>query len=184
MKKAALLLSVIVAVAGCATVSQMAATGGSRADGIVKLSFEAGMFDRVQIDEASALDTARRRCGVWGYNDAEPFGGVTRQCQQSSGYGCMRWFVTREYQCLSTAAAATVAGSPAPVAAVLPPQASAPVSTPLAGEVPGTKNLGGGVYLVPARTPSGYCIKAPAGYRGTGSVSRPAVSTMKPLCQF
>lgn len=184
MRRAALLLSVVTVVAGCATVSQMTATGGSRADGIVKLSFEVGMFDRVQIDEASALETARGRCRVWGYNDAEPFGGVTRQCNQPSGYGCMQWFVTREYQCLSTAAAATMVGSPAPVAPVLPPRASAPVSTPLGGEVPGTKNLGGGVYLVPAKTPSGYCIKAPAGYRGTGSVTRPAVSTMKPLCQF
>ena len=43
-------------------------------------------------------------------------------------------------------------------------------------------DLGNGVRLVPAKTPSGYCIQAPAGYVGTGSVSRPAVSTDRPLC--
>ena len=43
-------------------------------------------------------------------------------------------------------------------------------------------DLGNGVRLVPAQTPSGYCIQAPAGYVGTGSASRPAVSTERPLC--
>lgn len=42
--------------------------------------------------------------------------------------------------------------------------------------------LGNGVKLIPAQTPSGYCIQAPAGYVGTGSASRPAVSTERPLC--
>ena len=50
------------------------------------------------------------------------------------------------------------------------------------GDVPGTINLGGGVKLVPAKTLSGYCIKAPAGYVGTGSVNRPAVTEAKPRC--
>lgn len=43
-------------------------------------------------------------------------------------------------------------------------------------------DLGNGVRLVPAQTPSGYCIQAPGGYVGTGSASRPAVSTERPLC--
>ena len=86
--------------AGCATVSQMTATGGSRADGIVRLSYEVGPFNKVQIDEVSALQTAQSRCRTWGYNNAEAFGGVTRQCQASNMYGCNRWFVTKEYQCM------------------------------------------------------------------------------------
>ena len=177
MRKLAFLFGGVVAIAGCATVSQMTATGGSRADGIVKLSFEAGMFDRVEIDEATALDTARRRCGIWGYNDAEAFGGITRQCQQSSMYGCARWFVTKEYQCLSTASAGTVAGAVAPVQAVAGP-------TPVANQndAPGTIDLGGGVKLVPAKTLSGYCISAPSGYMGSGSVNRPSVTSARPRC--
>lgn len=43
-------------------------------------------------------------------------------------------------------------------------------------------DLGSGIRLIPAKTPSGYCIQAPAGYVGTGSASRPAVTTDRPLC--
>ena len=78
----------------------MTATGGSRADGIVRLAYEAGRFDKVRIDEADALRTAQARCRTWGYKDAEAFGGVTRQCQAAGMYGCGRWMVTKEYQCL------------------------------------------------------------------------------------
>lgn len=164
MRKSILLSSLFIA--GCATVSQMAATGGSRADGIVRLSYEAGMFDKVAIDEATALDTARRRCATWGYTDAEAFGGITRQCQAMSGYGCTRWFVTKEYQCLSTAG--IQAGAVAPIMA--PPQARpvAPRSSV--------------IKLVPANTASGYCIEAPPGYVGSGSASAPAVTAGRPLC--
>ena len=49
-------------------------------------------------------------------------------------------------------------------------------------DAPGTVDLGGGVKLVPAKTTSGYCIKAPAGYTGTGSVNKPAVTNVRPLC--
>lgn len=40
-----------------------------------------------------------------------------------------------------------------------------------------------GVRLVPAKTPSGFCIIAPPGYAGTGSQSRPAITTATPRCQ-
>lgn len=99
MKKSIAYIGAIAALAGCTTVSQMAATGGSRADGVVRLSYEAGAFNKINIDEAAALETARERCHTWGYKDAEAFGGVTRQCNSSSMYGCNRWVVTKEYQC-------------------------------------------------------------------------------------
>jgi hypothetical protein len=47
---------------------------------------------------------------------------------------------------------------------------------------PGTIDLGGGVRLVPAKTLSGYCIKAPSGYLGTGAANRPAVTGARPIC--
>lgn len=184
---AAIVLPVIV-VAGCTTVSQMAATGGSRADGVVRLSFEAGMFDKIAIDEAAALETARRRCGTWGYTDAEPFGGITRQCNAMSGYGCTRWFITKEYQCTSSGSIASIstsAASPAATAApaaVVAPAPSPVAAVPVAGDAPGTIDLGGGVKLVPAKTLSGYCIKAPSGYVGAGSVNRPSVTNARPIC--
>ena len=54
-----LALAPLALLAGCATVSQMAATGGSRSDGIVRLSFEAGMFDKVAIDEVGKTYPAK-----------------------------------------------------------------------------------------------------------------------------
>lgn len=174
MAKRIAIAGALVVVAGCATVSQMTATSGSRSDGIVKLSFEYGMLDKVQIDQASALRTAQQRCGTWGYTGAEPFGGMTRQCQAYSGYGCMRWFATVEYQCTSTA---SVSGVTDPIA---PVQATAAMNNP--GDLPGTIDLGGGVKLVPAKIMSGYCIKAPTGYQGTGSVNRPTITKARPSC--
>lgn len=100
MKSKTIAVGLFVALAGCATVSQMTATGGSRADGIVRLSYEHGMLNKVNIDEADGLRTAQARCRIWGYKDAEAFGGVTRQCQGSGLYGCNRWLVTKEYQCI------------------------------------------------------------------------------------
>ena len=50
------------------------------------------------------------------------------------------------------------------------------------GDAPGTINLGKNVKLVPASTLSGYCIKAPAGYVGTGAVNSPAITGARPIC--
>lgn len=47
---------------------------------------------------------------------------------------------------------------------------------------PGTIDLGSGVKLVPAETLSGYCIKAPVGYAGTGAPNSPQVTNARPLC--
>jgi hypothetical protein len=47
---------------------------------------------------------------------------------------------------------------------------------------PGTINLGGGVKLAPAKTLSGYCIKAPTGYAGTGAANRPSITNARPIC--
>ena len=46
----------------------------------------------------------------------------------------------------------------------------------------GAVDVGGGVKLVPAKTLSGYCIKAAPGYIGTGSASRPTVTSARPIC--
>ena len=47
---------------------------------------------------------------------------------------------------------------------------------------PGTIDLGNGVKLVPASTLSGYCIRARAGYIGTGAVNSPVATNARPLC--
>jgi hypothetical protein len=61
--------------------------------------------------------------------------------------------------------------------------ASATTATAAVGVKPTAPvDLGGGVRLIPAETPSGYCIDAPASYVGTGSQTRPVVSQHKPRC--
>jgi hypothetical protein len=164
------LASALAMLAGCATVSQMQATGGSRSDGIVKLSFEYGMFDKVQLDEGTALQTARQRCGVWGYTDADAFGGITRQCQAYSGtLGCTHWFVTKEYQC-------TMGGGGAP------PLTQAAVPSPGMVPPPMRADAAGGPRMVRAKTASGYCLDAPPGYQGTGAANSPAITSGMPRC--
>jgi len=93
---AALLLS------GCAVEKNWVATGGSRSDGVVRLSFEVGEFEIPQLNEQQAVNLATQRCRTWGYRGAEAFGGVTRQCNQGSGRSCGQWIVTKEYQCTGT----------------------------------------------------------------------------------
>ena len=96
-------VAIIISVAGCASIKVPQATGGSRADGIVELSYEYGMFEKPQVQWDQALITARQRCGAWGYQDAEAFGGTTSQCQAYTGYGnCIRFFVTAKYQCIGS----------------------------------------------------------------------------------
>jgi hypothetical protein len=93
-------------VSACAVTKDWAATGGSRADGVVRLSYEYGEFEQPQASEDQAITIASQRCKTWGYEGAEAFGGVTRQCNQSGGMGgCARWLVTKEYQCIGTGSA-------------------------------------------------------------------------------
>ena len=90
----------ILALAGCATEKMLEATGGSRADGTVKLSFEYGLFEQPVVHWDQALSTATDRCHAWGYSGAEKFGGALSQCEASDAYGsCVRTLVTVSYQC-------------------------------------------------------------------------------------
>lgn len=98
MKKIALALSALLLVGACATAKTWQATGGSRSDGTVRLSYQFGMFEAPQLtDDGAAL--AIERCKVWGYTGATAFGGVTTQCTQTGESGCMLTLVTKEFQC-------------------------------------------------------------------------------------
>jgi hypothetical protein len=48
---------------------------------------------------------------------------------------------------------------------------------------PTSVDLGDGVQLQSASSTSGYCIKAPAGYVGTGTPNKPKVNDALPLCK-
>ncbi len=84
---------------GCATQKTLIPTGGSRADGTVKLSYEYGLFEKPQIDLTQGEIAAKQKCAAWGYTGADAFGGVTTTCNHYYRHGCDRWFATVEYQC-------------------------------------------------------------------------------------
>lgn len=85
---------------GCTINVTPVATGGSKADGTVVMSYEVGDMQTAKVDWTSAAQSAAQRCGAWGYSSAEAFGGETRTCQISGGFGgCSRWIVSMSYQC-------------------------------------------------------------------------------------
>ena len=101
MKKVLFCLVAGLLLAGCATTKDWAATGGSRSDGTVKLSYEYGLFEAPHVNDEQGVALATGRCSAWGYSGAEAFGGVTKVCNSPDGMGgCNGWLVTREYQCL------------------------------------------------------------------------------------
>lgn len=100
MKKL-ILVSVLMALAGCTTHVKMVPTSGSKADGIVEMSYEIGGLSKAIVDEQQALRDAKRRCEAWGYKNVEPFGGYRKVCTWPGGLGgCSQWTVTMQYQCL------------------------------------------------------------------------------------
>lgn len=90
-------------VAGCATPVSLTATGGSKADGVVELSYDYGNFQVPVIDEEQALSVALKRCKAWGYKNAEPFEGAVTSCASRDllTTSCIAVRGTRTYQCLS-----------------------------------------------------------------------------------
>jgi hypothetical protein len=100
MKKM-LTMAVITAIAlsGCASQKNWGASGGSKADGTVKLAYTYGMFEVPKVDNAQAQATAVKRCKAWGYETAVAFDFVDKRCQQMTQSGCSATIVTQEYQC-------------------------------------------------------------------------------------
>lgn len=97
-KMTLLLLGASLTLTACASAKIWQATGGSRSDGVVRLSYQYGLFERPQLsDDGTSL--AVQRCRVWGYSGAEAFGGVTEACNNSGPDGCNSWLVTKEFQC-------------------------------------------------------------------------------------
>ena len=97
---AILAIFVLSLLSGCATTRKhWQLVDGSKSDGVVELSFQYGVFEKVEIDNGN--HTAARRCRGWGYSGAESFGGEYRECNSYSTDGsCWGYKVTKKYQCL------------------------------------------------------------------------------------
>lgn len=107
MKRLTLLLALsLLIAAGCAkqVPKNWAATGGSRSDATVTLSYQYVPISEIPvINDAEGLQTAIKRCQSWGYRDAEPFGGVTTssQAHRDPVWGdTTLTTVSKTYQCL------------------------------------------------------------------------------------
>jgi hypothetical protein len=97
---AAMSILIALSISGCAVPKDWTATGGSRADGIIKLSYEYALFEVPKLNNTQGVNLASKRCKSWGYEEAEPFGGLITKCINYSSGGCNRWMVTADYQCL------------------------------------------------------------------------------------
>ena len=78
--------------------------GGSRADGTVTVAYEYGPFAIPEVNREEMYRQAKERCQRWGYQEAERFGGGTRQCIRPDGSACWLWRVSIQYQCHTTEA--------------------------------------------------------------------------------
>ncbi|AQT09562.1 YecR family lipoprotein [Pseudomonas protegens] len=93
------LLLAAVVLTGCATPKQWEATGGSKNDGVVQLSYEQGQFEDGQSSAAQGLSAATERCKVWGYKSAEQSGSEKSVCRTMGQYNCLQTTVTQDYLC-------------------------------------------------------------------------------------
>src|SRR6476620_11819929 len=93
-------VALVFILSGCTTVKVPAATGGSRSDGVVELSYEYGAFEAPDVLWEIANISARERCGAWGYHDARAFGSSKRKCNQYDQFGsCISTVDTIPCQC-------------------------------------------------------------------------------------
>lgn len=100
-KRSIYFIMISLLVSACAVNKVPIPTGGSRADGIIELSYEVGMFEKPVVDWVSANRSAAERCRAWGYERADPFGGQKSQCQARNSYGnCVLANITINYQCI------------------------------------------------------------------------------------
>jgi YecR-like lipoprotein len=90
----------LISLAACEVAKTPVATGGSKSDGLVEMSYDVGGLEIAKVDWSTAQISAAKRCSVWGYRNAEPFEGARTQCQSFDGYGGYNYAtVTRTYQC-------------------------------------------------------------------------------------
>ncbi|VDH00639.1 MULTISPECIES: YecR family lipoprotein [Eikenella] len=77
------------------------ASGGSRADGFIQLSYDRSPLDKEKPVDSRVKQLAVTRCSVWGYQDAEPFDYVKTSCVEP-GHGiftCDLYRHSVQFQC-------------------------------------------------------------------------------------
>lgn len=117
----AVVLSGSVVLTGCAVKKDFYAMGGSRADGTVEMAYDFAPFESPKVSTDQAKSVARSKCRVWGYDDAEAFGGQRQVCNQYNGYGsCIAGNIIVQYQCIGNLGQESTASQPAAPASAQP----------------------------------------------------------------
>lgn len=102
--KAAFLVLVLlvcaVLLAACTVKKTPMPYGGSKADGMVKLSYTIGSYRQAKVDKEQTRQRALKRCQAWGYENVQHFGS-TKECVRYSGFSCSAWRVKLKYQCIA-----------------------------------------------------------------------------------
>jgi hypothetical protein len=97
-------LGVVTFLFGCVVPAHkmLIASGGSKAHGIVEMSYSHGRFENPVVDMNQAAFEARRVCSGWGYFGAQVFGSSQKRCELKDRSGCLSWQVTIPYQCTTS----------------------------------------------------------------------------------
>ena len=95
---AAMLVTVMLAAAGCTTYKMWSVADSDRDTATVSLFYEYRKFESPQVDERAGVEMARERCQDWGYPSAHRKG-EDRQCLDGTETSCARWRVIRQYRC-------------------------------------------------------------------------------------
>lgn len=95
-----MIATLVVALSACAADKTPLPTGGSKADGLVEMSYESLGLEIPNVDWEAAQRSATKRCQAWGYARADAFEGTRSQCSMMGMYGCNAETVTRTYQCV------------------------------------------------------------------------------------
>lgn len=100
--RAPLTIASLLILTACSVQMNAIPTGGSRADGVIELSYSYGSMQKPIIDPQQAYQAALNRCKAWGYKETEAFGGGRTICTMPAGMGgCNQFTTTIVYQCLS-----------------------------------------------------------------------------------
>lgn len=98
-----ILIAASTTLAGCATPVVPTVSGGSRADGVVVLTGDYGLWKKGEIDWREALVDAKAACQGWGYRDAKAFDRYQWRCTSDTPIGCANTQVTLRFQCTGSA---------------------------------------------------------------------------------
>lgn len=97
------IISLFLSLLGCETVKRPEAVGGSKADGIVKFSYNViPMIEIPRIKWKKLDNKAITRCQLWGYKNAVKFEGEKSRCIERNDDGiCIEREVLIKYQCVN-----------------------------------------------------------------------------------